>query len=132
MSFRTLLDSLCKDTLHALQIGLHLPQMIGCQRACLSARPVRAVGEPQQGRNLVKREPQLAAASDEDQAPEVLILVDPVPAFRAPGRRDQALVLIKADGLDVDAGTSRQHAYGQSTRCSRFRERAHAKNRLNL
>lgn len=71
----------------------------------LGAGGAGLIGEPQQVPDVVQTESQATAAPYEQQTVAVPIIVDPVPARRPRGRRQQSLTLVVADGDGFGVGS---------------------------
>lgn len=87
-----------------------VPDVLVEQGIHFAAIVLRSVLEPQQHADFIERHVQVPALPDETQALHVRLCVDPVVAFGAPGRRNQFLALVEADGLDGSSTGLRQFA----------------------
>lgn len=108
---------------HAVEFGLEFAQQADAAAHVLAvaagdgvdlgAGAVAFGGEVDEFADLVDREAELAGVADEVQALAVGPGISPLAARRAGARHQQALVLVVAQGLDVDAGLLGELADGE-------------------
>ena len=94
-----------------LKVGELLPdlgEMLSRQGVDLGAGQMRVFRQMQKAADFVEAEPQSAATGDEANAGDVALSVRPVPRRRSLRLREQADLLVVADGLEVAARGCRQ------------------------
>lgn len=82
----------------------HRFQVSRCDPISVAAGPLWVVGKVKQRANVWKFETKRARVAHERQPADIAIGIEPAPALGARRRSDQAFLLIKADGWNLEAG----------------------------
>lgn len=84
-------------------LGADEPEMVGGNLPDVGTARMAGTAEPENGADLVGREPEFARTPDEAKSAHVVIIIQPVPTLASRRRGEDASLLEIANRLQIDS-----------------------------